>query len=244
MRPLSVVVHGESGTGKSWFADTAPAPRLILDAEGGSRFTPSQPKVYWDPMTEPPPLGQETVVVMTRDFPMLARVFEWLNSGQHDFESVVLDSVTEIQKRCIDNVTGTEQMRIQDWGTVLREMEILVRRFRDLWMHPVRPIPVQVFITTTKIDDKGVFRPHVQGQLSLSLPYFVDVVGYLYTQSDPEAGGLKRHLLTDAAPGFIAKDRTDRLGYEIVDPSIATMLDTVYGPAQPDATPVAAEGGQ
>ena len=183
MRPLSVVVHGESGTGKSWFADTAPAPRLILDAEGGSRFTPSQPKVYWDPMSGAPPRGQETVVVMTRDFPVMSQVYAWLNSGEHDFQSVVLDSVTEIQKRCIDNVTGTEQMRIQDWGTVLREMEILVRQFRDLWMHPIRPIPVGVFITTTKVDDKGVFRPHVQGQLALSLPYFVDVVGYIYTQS-------------------------------------------------------------
>jgi len=169
---------------------------------------------------------------MVRDFPTLALVFDRLNTGDHDFVSVCMDSVTEIQKRCIDNVTGTEQMRIQDWGTVLREMEILVRRFRDLWMHTINPIPVTVFITTTKIDEKGVFRPHVQGQLALSLPYFVDVVGYLYTQSDPEAGGLKRHLLTQAAPGFIAKDRTDRLGYEIVDPSIANMLDSIYGPAQ------------
>lgn len=236
MRPLSVVVHAESGIGKSWFGDTAPAPRLILDAEGGSKFTPSQPKVFWNPMEGPPPLGQETVVVMVRDFQMMQYAYQWLNSGQHDFESVVLDSVTELQKRCKDAIRameGTGGFRIQDWGTLLDDMELLIRQFRDLWSHPVRPVPVTVLITTTQMDDKGVYRPHVQGGLKLSLPYFVDVVGYLYTAAN-DLGELERRLLVQPAPGFIAKDRTDRLGFEIVNPSIMNMLDSVYGPVQPD----------
>lgn len=229
MQPLSIVVHGESGTGKSWFADTAPAPRLILDAEGGSRFTPSGPKVYWDPMTGPPPQGAETVIVMVRDFGMMATVFQWLNSGQHDFQSIVLDSVTELQKRCIDAIVGTSQMRIQDFGELLREMESLVRRFRDLHMHPINPIPVSVLITTTKMDDKGTFRPHVQGQLNLSMPYYVDVVGYLHVQANGETGQMERKLLVSSVPGFIAKDRTNRLGFEVINPNIQTMLTQIYG---------------
>ena len=231
MQPLSIVVHGESGTGKSWLADTAPSPRLILDAEGGSRFTPSQPKVYWDPITGPPPLGQETVVVMVRDFQTMSYVFQWMNSGQHDFKSIVLDSVTELQKRCIDAIVGTSQMKLQDFGELLREMETLVRQFRDLHMHPVNPIPVSVLITTTKQDNAQTFRPHVQGQLALSLPYFVDIVGYLYNKPNPETGQMDRSLLVSSTPGFIAKDRTDRLGYELINPSITQMLTMVYGPA-------------
>jgi hypothetical protein len=235
LRPLSTVVHGESGTGKSWFTDTAPAPRLILDAEGGSKFTPSQPKVMWDPMAGPPPLGAETVIVLVRDFQTMQYAFQWLNSGQHDFQSVGLDSITELQKRCKDAIRaleGTGGFRIQDWGTLLDDMELLIRQFRDLWMLPVRPIPVTVFITTTQMDDKGVYRPHVQGGLKLSLPYFTDVVGYLYTAVN-DVGVLERHLLVQNSPGFIAKDRTDRLGYEIVNPNIMTMLDAIYGPEQP-----------
>lgn len=237
MRPLSTVIHAESGVGKSWLADTAPAPRLILDAEGGSKFTPSQPKVYWDPMKEAPPLGQETVIVFVRDFQTMQRSYEWLNSGQHDFASVGLDSVTELQKRCKDAIRALEGMggmRIQDWGTLLDDMELLVRQFRDLWMHPIKPVPVTTFITTTAIDDKGMYRPHVQGGLKLSLPYFVDVVGYLYVATT-DVGELERRLLVQPAPGFIAKDRTDRLGIEVANPSIMTMLDTIYGPAQQTA---------
>jgi hypothetical protein len=238
-RPLSTVIHAESGVGKSWLGDTSPAPRLILDAEGGSKFTPSQPKVFWDPMTGPPPLGAETVIVLVRDFQTMQLAYQWLNSGQHDFQSVVLDSVTELQKRCKDAIKAMEGaggFRIQDWGTLLDDMELLVRQFRDLWMHPIRPVPVTVFITTTAMDDKGMYRPHVQGGLKLSLPYFVDVVGYLYAAAT-DTGALERRLLVQPSPGFIAKDRTDRLGYEVANPSIAAMLDTIYGPAQ-------LEGGQ
>lgn len=229
--PLSAVVHGESGSGKSWLGDTAPAPRLILDAEGGSRFTNSV-KTIWDPMTGPPPQGTDSTVVYIRDFTQMSMAYSWLNSGQHDYNSCVLDSVTELQKRCKDAIKGGGTMRIQDWGTLLDDMEVLIRGMRDLWMHPVKPVPVTVFLTTTKADEKGTYRPHVQGQLNLSLPYFVDVVGYLYPMPDAETGTYRRHLLVQNSPGFIAKDRTNRLGNEVVDPDITRMLETIYGPRE------------
>lgn len=235
MYPLSSVIHGESGAGKSWLGDTTPAPRLILDAEGGSRFTNSQ-KTIWDPMVSAPPSGTDTTIVYIRNFQMMSQTYAWLNSGQHDYNSCVLDSVTELQKRCKDAIkTPGEGMRIQDWGTLLDDMEGLVRGIRDLWMHPIRPLPVTMFITTTKMDDRGTYRPHVQGALNLSLPYFVDVVGYLHTVPEAETGLLRRKLLVSNVPGFIAKDRTNRLGYEVVDPNIEEMINQIYGltPAQP-----------
>ena len=78
---LTIVAHGESGTGKSWFSDTAPAPRLVLDVEGGVRFTPSE-KVEWDPRVEPP-ANCETAVVTVRDLSAIQQTFQWMNAGQH-----------------------------------------------------------------------------------------------------------------------------------------------------------------
>jgi hypothetical protein len=63
----------------------------------------------------------------------------------------------------------------------------------------------------------------------LSLPYFVDVVGYLHTQNNAETGQLERKLLVTGIPGFIAKDRTNMLGYEVADPNVSTMLTQIYG---------------
>ncbi len=233
LRPLSTTIHAESGIGKSWFVDTAPAPRLILDVEGGSKFTPSQPKVHWDPITGPPPLGQETIVVMLRNFKDMQYSYQWLNSGQHDIQSVGLDSITELQKRCKDAIREAEsitQFRIQDWGTLLDDMELLVRQFRDLWMHPVRPVPVLTVVATTVRGDDGVYRPDVQGKLKGSLPYYTDVVGFLYPEANPDTGKMDRKMLVQPAPGFIAKDRTDRLGTVLTNPAIPTMLDMIYGP--------------
>lgn len=225
-----MVVHGESGVGKSWLADSVPGPRLILDAEGGSRFTPSQPKVMWDPSMTPPVNDGtwDTTLCFVRNFETLQRVFQWLNSGQHPWKSVSLDSLTEIQKRCMDSVVGTSAPRQQDWGTLLQEMETLVRQFRDLTMHPTNPLEAVVFITTTRADQRGIVRPHLQGQLGLTLPYFVDVVGYLYTQVSA-GGDLERQLLVQAYPGFLAKDRTGRLPAVVSNPNVQEMMEVIYG---------------
>lgn len=235
MRSFSIVIHGESGVGKSWLGDSAPAPRLILDAEGGSRFTPSQPKMVWDPTADPPPTGEgvETVITYVRDFDTMTRVFQWLNSGAHAFRSVVLDSLTEIQKRCLDAIAGVNQPTQQDWGALLRQMEALVRQYRDLTLHPVRPIEVIAFLATTSLDEVQERRPNLQGRLRLTLPAFVDAVGYLYTQPG-DTGELNRILLTQPYPGFVAKDRTDKLSGSIVNPNIMTMLDSIYG-KEPEA---------
>ena len=228
-RSLTVVVHGESGVGKSWFADTAPGPRLVLDAEGGNKFTPSK-KTTWDASKDDPPEADgswDTCLVTIPNFQVLGQVYQWLNSGKHPFKSVVLDSLTEIQKKCMDSIAGTNQPTQQDWGALLRQMESLVRLFRDLTMHPKKPLESVVIVAMTSVkDDK--YRAHVQGQLGVTLPYFVDVVGYMYTKADPETNEQTRHMLVQPTDRFDAKDRTDRLGTVIDNPNVEHMLDTVF----------------
>jgi hypothetical protein len=227
--PLTTVIHGESGAGKSWLADTCPAPRLILDAEGGSRWTPSQPKIVWSPYENPPAYdgSWQTTVCYVRDFPTMQRVYQWLNSGQHPWVSCSMDSLTEIQKRCGDAIAGTNQLTQQDWGQLLRDMESLVRQYRDLTFHPTRPLLSVNFVTLTD-NDKGVMRPSVQGRLRTTLPGFVDVVGYLYTVVNG-AGQLERQMLTQPAPGYLAKDRTNRLPMVVNEPNLSRMMEVING---------------
>ncbi|MEK6879186.1 MAG: hypothetical protein AABY22_06230, partial [Nanoarchaeota archaeon] len=118
--------------GKSWFADTAPAPRLVLDSEGRARYTPSRPKVSWDPRQGPPPAHDgswQTCVCAVPDFETMSLAYQWLRSGQHQFRSVVVDSLMEVQKRCIDAAVGSSALAQQDWGTVLRKLEALIRSY-------------------------------------------------------------------------------------------------------------------
>lgn len=223
-KTLSAVIHAESGSGKSWLADTGPKPALVLDAEGGSRFTRSRKKL-WNPLTEAPPEVDgtwDTAVVFVHNYSTMTTVHQWLASGQHPFRSLSVDSLTEIQKRCLDDIAGTDQPVQQDWGALLRHMEDLVRKLRDLAFHPTRPLDSVVILALTHLRD-GRFRPMVKGQLELTLPGFVDLVGYLYPESD-QSGQLQRKLLVQPLGQFLAKDRTD-------------FLTERYGPVLPIRNP-------
>lgn len=222
-RRLTMLVHGFSGAGKSTFAASAPGPVLILDAESGSDYFDDV--VYWNPASEGPPEPGDWkyCVVQVLDYESVVRAYEWLASGDHPFASVVLDSVSEIQQRCVDSIAGANQMKTQDWGELLRTVAGQIRKFRDLKSHPTNPLWAVVFVCMTdKVDGKQL--PLVQGKLRSFLPYYVDACGWLYVETD-DFGVEHRNLLIGPDPLYEAKERMGgRLPKIIQDPSIKDML--------------------
>lgn len=235
---LAALIHGEPGAGKSWLGQTAPAPRLILDAEGGSRFAKAVEAdgkkrriktIAWDPHSDPPPAAGEweACIVTTRRFETVERVFEWLNIGDHPFRSVVFDSLTEIQARCKDLIrTGDEVMNERMWGILLDRMTDMVRDYRDLTFHPVKPLEAVVFLALT-CEKSFKFVPDLQGKLGTRMPGYVDLQGFL-APSVTEDGAYEGRLLIRPHERYQAKDRTDTLsehyGSVIVNPNVAEML--------------------
>lgn len=231
VRSVSWLVHGPSKSGKSTLADTQPTPHLHFDAEGGmgTRFTRSK-KRLWDPTKAAPPEYDgvwETCVVHVRDYNTVKFGYDWLNSGQHPFRSVTLDSVSEIQQRGVDSLAGKDAMKIQDWGELLREVSALVRSFRDLANHPTRPIESVMLISMTT-QKNGKWRPYVQGQLADRLPYYVDVCGYLFVQQ-LETGEFVRRLLVSPHPEYESGERVDgRLGLVVDRPNVSSMISVIF----------------
>lgn len=251
MRSLSILVHGLSKVGKTWFGDTTPAPRLIFDAEGGNNFTSSR-KVIWDPSLTAPPEADgtwDTCIIQVRDFQTVQNGYQWLAAGAHPFKSVVVDSISEVQQRCVDSIAGVDQMKMQNWGDLLRQMSDLVRKLRDLTMHPTNPLEAIVIIAMTRKVNDSRYVPYVQGQLATTLPYYIDVTGYFYTQAGET--GLERKMLVAPHPEYEAGDRTGRLGDRdtnghstgvVSNPNVETMLEQIYGPrANEAATATAAK---
>jgi len=239
-RSLSVLAYSESKVGKTTLCNTAPAPRLILDAEMASRFLPGN-QVRWNPHTEPPPVADgtwETCIVVVRDYATILRVVAWLESGQHPFESVCIDSISEIQKRLRDQVTDfTGEMDQKRWGELLMHMEALVRKLRDLTEHPTKPLTAVVITAMTELRD-GKWRPLVQGALRDTLPYFVDICGYVFVQQMPsedptQPGPEIRRMLTRPNAQFVAGERVQGRIPQYVDGdavNISVLLDMVFGP--------------
>lgn len=231
---LSLLVHAGSKIGKTTLAATCPKPLLLLDAEGGSKFLPHR-KIEWDPLTGPPPAWDGTwdiCVVRVARFDTMSMVLQWLVSGQHHFRSLAVDSITEVQRRCKATL-NPEDMRTQDWGTLLVKMETLIRELRDLTEHPTNPLSVAMFIAETRESDSGQWRPYMQGQLGVSFPYLVDVIGYLYVADvlaeDQITLVQQRQLLVTPHPQFLAGERVQgRLGAYVPEPNVEQMLDIVY----------------
>jgi hypothetical protein len=245
-RSLTIMVHGESKVGKSTFAVTAPYPRLMLDVEGGHRFLPINVR-YWDPIREEPPVADgtwDTVVVQVRDYDVVMKAFQWLQSGKHQFKSLIIDSISELQVKCMDNIAGTEQMKMQQWGELLRHMGALLRDLRDLTMHPTQPLEAIVLTAMSRKGQDGVYRPYLQGQLAVQAPYFYDILGAITVESVPNPDPMQlpykvRRMYVERTPDYEAGERVQgRLGkiVEQGDLGIERMLDMVFGAKTNDTT--------
>ena len=69
----------------------------------------------------------------------------------------------------------------------------------------------------------------MQGQIATTMPYYVDICGYLFMDTD-DAGNVHRRLLVAPHQNFEAGERVGgKLGSVIENPSVEKMLDTVYG---------------
>ena len=239
-RSLTMMVYGGSKVGKTTFAATAPYPRLMLDVETGHRFLPINVK-YWDPLREEPPVADgtwDTCVVNVADYDTVLKAYEWLRSGKHQFKSLIIDSISELQEKCMKKLAGNEAMKMQQWGELLRHMGGLLRDLRDLTMHPTAPLEAIVLTAMMKTDQQGLNHPYLQGQLAIQAPYFYDILGALAVEQvpnpDPTQPPFKvRRMYVEKTNEYEAGERVQgRLGgvVEQADLSVDRMLDMVFGP--------------
>ena len=240
LRSLTMLVYGPSKAGKSTVAATSPYPRLIFDVEGGARFLPIVP-IIWDPNKEEPPVADgtwDTCIVHCNDYDTLLKGYQYLQLGRHQFKSVVIDSISELQVKLIDQLVGTEQMKMQTWGQLLRSMGDLLRNLRDLTMHPTNPLEAVVLTAMQKESQDGKSKPYLQGQIATVIPYLYDILAYIrveeFPHSDPTLGTYKvRRLYVESTDFAEAGERVQgRLGsiVEQADMNVDLMLDRIYGP--------------
>lgn len=226
---LNVLIYGDSGVGKTTLAGSADGvpsmrPVLFVDIEGG---TESLRNLYPD---------VEQVRVRTWD--EMQALYSELFHGKHSYQTIVLDSLTEIQKF---NMYGVMLKLIEtrpdldpdipgmrEWGKNLEQMRKFIRGFRDLPMHTI-------FTALTREDKNPrtgqvTKKPSMNGKLADEAAAFLDIVGYYYTKEVAENGETKqrRVLLTQKTEDVVAKDRTGRLSQILLDPTMSDLFNNIY----------------
>lgn len=239
---LNILIYGDSGVGKTTLAGSADAvpamrPVLLVDIEGGTEsLRDAYPEV-------------ETIRVKTWD--QMQKVYDKLYSGDHKYKTVILDSLTEIQKFNMEGIMNQvikltperdlDVPSMREWGKNLEQMRRMVRGFRDLEVHTI----MTALEKDDKDDDTGKRRvlPMLSGQLSKQVAAFMDIVLYYYIKQDGrgENAVFKRLLLTSATEKVTAKDRSGKLP-QLIDvgeaPDMLTLFNMIYpkSPHSPDKT--------
>ena len=195
---MSFLVYGKAKQGKSTLALTTPTPRLILDTESAARFLKTK-KVYWDPITEEPPEDDgtwETCIVTVDNYRVAARAYEYLKAGKHPFNSVILDSISELQDKVKGETTNRAQPKIQEWGTIGSKMAYLAGDLRDLTTNKNKMVKAVLVVATSTdpyVDEDGNVvhkgRPAAEGSFKTKVQYFFDTVGYVYLAEAPDENG-------------------------------------------------------
>lgn len=203
---LKVLIYGEPGTGKTTFAGTAPSP-LVIDVERGSRSLLNVDNPV-DVMEFVSIKQVEGAVQLLKDG----------NSNFDKYETIVMDSITEMQARLIDQqlreLGGGAPVYKADWGVYganTQRLRMLVSSFRD--------IPKNLICTahakTEKDDQTGLTRmaPALTPALLKTVTGTFDIVAYLRINAKGE-----RVLRVQPSKTVLAKSRL-ALPEEMLNPT-------------------------
>jgi hypothetical protein len=191
---VKLLVYGQAGAGKTSLIPTLPTP-VILSAEGGllSIADTNLPFIEITSMQE------------------LKEAYQWLTGSAEaaEFESVALDSISEIAEVVLNQEKKVNKDPRAAYGAMQEQMADIIRGFRDL---PGKHVYMSAKLEKTQ-DEMGrvLYAPSMPGnKTGQSLPYFFDEVLALRVEKDPE-GYTRRALMTDGDGLWLAKDRSGKL---------------------------------
>jgi len=191
---VKLLVYGQAGAGKTSLIPTLPTP-VILSAEGGllSIADTNLPFIEITSMDD------------------LREAYKWLTSSTEaaEFESVALDSISEIAEVVLNQEKKVNKDPRAAYGAMQEQMADIIRGFRDL---PGKHVYMSAKLEKTQ-DEMGrvLYAPSMPGnKTGQSLPYFFDEVLALRVEKDSE-GNTRRALMTDGDGLWLAKDRSGKL---------------------------------
>lgn len=224
---VKVLIYGDSGMGKTMIAATAPSP-VLISAESGllSLKSANVARVFGANQTE---ITYNMPVILVRNVDDLVEAHRWCatSAEARSFQTVGLDSISEIAEVVLNNAKRQVKDPRQAYGELIEKMESLVRSFRDL---PGKHVYMAAKMEPMKDELTGVVRfgPSMPGaKLGPKFPYFFDEVFRLAVNKDPQ-GNSYRYLQTQPDLQFVAKDRSGALA-SIERPHLSYCFSKILG---------------
>ena len=245
---LNVMVYGDSGAGKTLLAGTSAfvrelSPVLFIDVEGGTHtLSHFQDNSDIDIIPDPEDKGR------TLKWTDIQAIYNDLYTGRHPYRTVVIDSLTEMQKLAMNYVLGNEKKmdfdvegnlpQFKDWHVNTEQMRRMVRAFRDL---PINTIFTA--LSDDKVDPRTaqsenpriIKTPSFTKKLAQEIPAFFDMVFYLYSKA--RGTNNVRYIQTDKDNSVVAKCRVNGIPMTIENPDMEVLYDMlIRNPPAPGET--------
>lgn len=227
---LRACIYSRNGIGKTTFAASSGLKTIIIDCnEQGWDAVRSVPNVFrfklerWD---------------------QLDWIFWYLKSGEHDFEVVVIDTVTMLAvvgmkwvlKEDADRDMSRDPMTPdkRHWGKLGELLKDAIIRFRNLDMHVI--FLAQEKTSYNEDEETGETAVETHPELSPSprstLLSAVALVGRLYAREVEGKKGktiMERRMLLGPHTRYISKNRFKQLNRIERDPNLKSFLERING---------------
>ncbi len=203
---VKMLVYGGSGAGKTVLLATLTKPVIISAERGLLSISPKNLRKIFGAAAP----KEEIPVIVIESVEDLMLALEWCKDpdNQEHFDSIALDSVTEIAEKVLSYQKAIAGDPRQAYGELIEKMTMVLKEFRDL----SRPHVVFVAKEQRNPDSADTLNgPAMPGsKLAEQLPYLFDEVFHLAIGEDA-AGNQARLLQTNKDIQFVAKDRSGSL---------------------------------
>ena len=222
---VKMLVYGDPGVGKTVFSCSGDRT-IFVDVEGGSLSVQQRIK------------GKKVIRKKFDTFDEIEEFVRSLCEKGTKADTLVIDSVTELQKKLMDSIVENhpevkrpygDGLTVGDWGYNTERMRRFIRMARDLDMN--------VILTALSMDEKnevtGAVKtmPKMSSKLAADVCGYVDIVGYLYVDQEDTEDGTQpiRRMLVQPVGQYYAKDRSGMLGTVIDNPTFPVVYNMIFG---------------
>jgi len=227
-QPKRLVIYGSPGVGKTWFSAGASRP-LFIDTDGG--------------LVSVAITGTKALVVEPKGHQDLEAIYFWCKEHMDDFDSIVIDSLTELQQLLLGEIieAGEDKGRRDSMMPVPEQRDnYAVQRQLHRTLHELRRLGKHIIVTAGLRDRKGQNAPDVTPGLLSVISHWSQLIGELVAIDNADGTAVERYLVLDPSEKRVAKNRYG-LPRAIKNPTwdmLNTLIDdAVEGGAASKGTP-------